>query len=692
MKNKNLTINIFMFFLLFLMLLTLEIDYLTYFFNTNYLLSFCLSLVFNTFVGCLLLKKIQIKNTFEKVDFIFFIILLGIFLITIVYPDRTFDTFNYHLYLQENPFGDKIGFDFFAGKNLNSFTYAFPDRLFYVFRYFLGYRLGVILNYLIIITLYYQVKDILKSLTTKTKELTIPVIATLVVTSISLIDIVDSYYVDLISLVLLLEIFRLILNEKLTDKNSTYMLGYLGLLFGLSFVCKISNLFTLIVFFIVYVLRNKNIVKYINIKNIIITLFMLITPFIIYVIYNCIETGNPVFPFYNTIFHSKYFGDWNWLDTRFGPQRLRQVPIYPLLMVLHPNMSCDISVVEPIWGYGYLIAIVYVLYYLYKKFVKKSEINKDKLLFFVITIILYLVWSKFQLGYTRYGFIVLISGSISTYVFLMDIVKSKKYVLLSILVLLLLYNFSYCSSNYMALKQDWIYNNYYNIQSNYKYNIKNIFAKGDENKIKFEDGSVWAIFYYNSGLAQMVNNDIPIINITSSADNDYTRQLLEEKLNKASHIYTLVDSLDLNNFISSINNYDFKIIDVKYALNSNVIGRRSSFVYVFEIEKSNNYNANNFDIFCGEKAIDVTNKNYFSTFIGISKDSNHMYTKKLPITIIGTKNNQEYIIDELDVDYKGTHLKLNYDVSDYEKIKIVSLTNGKTNKNNWFMTINEDIQ
>ena len=46
--------------------------------------------------------------------------------------------------------------------------------------------------------------------------------------------------------------------------------------------------------------------------------------------------------------------------------------------------------------------------------------------------------------------------------------------------------------------------------------------------------------------------DIPIINITSSADNDYTENLLNQKLDSASHIYTLVDSLDFTNFINSL--------------------------------------------------------------------------------------------------------------------------------------------
>lgn len=120
---------------------------------------------------------------------------------------------------QQNPFGDKINFDFFAGKNLNSYSYAIPDRMFYLFRFFLGYRLGVILNYLLIIIIYVQVKEMIKKLIPHSHSIFRVVVSTLIATSLSLIDIVDSYYVDLISVVLLLEITRLVLFFPLERKR-----------------------------------------------------------------------------------------------------------------------------------------------------------------------------------------------------------------------------------------------------------------------------------------------------------------------------------------------------------------------------------------------------------------------------------------------------------------------------------------
>lgn len=134
----------------------------------------------------------------------------------------------------------------------------------------------------------------------------------------------------------------------------------------------------------------------------------------------------------------------------------------------------DINIVEPIWGYGYIIAIIYGLYYSYK-LLKKQKFDKNRLLFFTTTVLFYLVWSKFQLGYSRYGLVVLILGSISTYIFIYDIVRSKRYFLIGIMLPLMFYHFSYVGTNYMYKNQDWIYNNYYNNKvKDYNYNLKNL--------------------------------------------------------------------------------------------------------------------------------------------------------------------------------------------------------------------------
>lgn len=168
------------------------------------------------------------------------------------------------------------------------------------------------------------------------------------------------------------------------------------MLFGFTFVVKISNAVLLVLLFMIYILKNRNILKCINLKNILITLFSLFLPFVLYLIYTYLQTGNPVFPFYNTIFKSEYFRNRNWLDTRFGPSRIREVFIWPLIILFDSARCDDINIVEPIWGYGYIIAIIYGLYYSYK-LLKKQKFDKNRFMFFTTTVLFYLVWSKFQL-------------------------------------------------------------------------------------------------------------------------------------------------------------------------------------------------------------------------------------------------------------------------------------------------------
>lgn len=690
MKNKTLNINIWMYCFVSIMLLTLMIDYFTYFFGNHYLIYLVISGLILCYFGYCLRHKIKIVNNFEKADIIFFLFLLVIAILTIVFPDRSFDTFNYHLYLQQNPFGDKINFDFFAGKNLNSYSYAFPDRMFYLFRFFLGYRLGVILNYLLIIIIYVQVKETIKKLIPHSHSIFRVVVSTLIATSLSLIDIVDSYYVDLISVVLLLEITRLVLFCPLDEKeNNTILFAYFGLLFGFTFVVKISNAVLLVLLFMIYVLKNRNILKCINLKNILITLFSLFLPFVLYLVYTYLQTGNPVFPFYNTIFKSEYFRNRNWLDTRFGPSRIREVFIWPLIILFDSARCDDINIVEPIWGYGYIIAIIYALYYSYK-LLKKQKFDKNRLLFFATTVLFYLFWSKFQLGYSRYGLVVLILGSISTYIFIYDIIRNKRYFLIGIMLPLMFYHFSYVGTNYMYKNQDWIYNNYYNNKvKDYNYNLKNLFSKGNETTIQFEKDSVWAIFYYNAGLAQFINDEIPIINVVASADNSYTRDLLNEKLQKASHIYTLVDSLDFNNFIVNINKTKYKIIKVEKVFTSTISGDPSHFVYVFEVGLRDNSKQNNYEIFESEKEYDVSEKNNISLFLGLAKDTNHTYIEDFPVSIIGIKDGKEEVLDNLMIDKNGSMHSLKYNVENYDTLKIVSLdANSQKIIGNWMMSLN----
>lgn len=667
--EKKIKINIFTYLILAIMLIVLLNDYITFVFNPSYLIGIVISAL--TVSGLLLAfrKKIKIDISFKKEDIIFYILLCCLMIITIPYPDRAFDTFNYHLYLQENPFGDKIFSDFFAGKNLNSFSYAFPDRIFYLFRYFLGYRLGVIFNYLLIIGIFTNVKDMLKKLKVNCKDMTLTIISIIATFSLSVIEIVDSYYIDLVSLYLLLELFNLmIMGHKLENNKKTNikLFSIIGLLYGLTFAVKISNAVMLILFFGLYILKNRNLFKQLNIKNILCTCITFILPFALYFTYNVIETGNPVFPFYNTIFKSEFFGLWDWLDTRFGPHTIIETLLWPLYILKYPGRLVDTAIAEPMWCYGYFISIGYVLYYGFRK-IKKQEVDKTRLFYFISTILCYLIWAKLQLGYSRYGLVVLVLGGISTVVFLTDIIKSKKNILIGLLLVLMLFNYNYSVVKYLAQNNFWIFNNLYNNKDDYRYNVEKLFSKEEPVNKVFKDNSAWLIFYYNAGYARMINNKLPIITATSGVDNDYTREIYDKNLNKYDHFYTLVDALDFQNFIISLNDTQFKITDVVKVLSSNIIGTESSFTYIFEVEKCNKLCENkmfssNLDYF-----EDIDDKYDSDIWVGVPKDLNHAYVDEFSLNI---NNNL--------INVKPDGSMINVDINDDLDIKAI-------NNDYWYM-------
>lgn len=699
MKNK-LNINVFMYLLISIMLIVLVNDYITYFFKINYAISILLSTIIIIYPLWMITKKIKITKNFNKSDIVFYMILFAIMITTIPFADRAFDTYNYHLYLQENPFGNKLNADLFAGKIFNTYSYAFPDRLFYLFRYIFGYRLGLLLNYFLMVILYYQVKNIVKHISAKEekkKELVVSLISTFSITSLAIIDIIDSYYIDIISIVLLLESLTIALfSERLKrrDPNNNYLFGYLGLLFGLSFAVKISNAIPIIVIFIIFIFKHRNFWKCLNIKNITLTILLFFFPFIIYMTYTYMQTGNPFFPFYNTLFKSKYFANTNWMDTRFGPNRFLGVLAWPIIIMIKPIRCVDTAVVEPMWCIGYIVSILYILHSLIRM-VKKEVINDERLVFSIITVIMYLIWAKFLLGYSRYGLIVLVLAGINTFMILQDAVKNKKYFIIGLLIISLLYNYAYSGYNYMFNKQDWIYNNSFNNElSNYQYNVNNLFFR--ENKLfKFKKNSAWAVVYDNSALLQSLNDEIPMINLyelkylreKSKYKNEQTIEMIQKRLEKYENIYSAVDSVDLNIFLKSLNLYGYKISKVEDVITSNQLPKNNYYVYIFKIEKD--LDANNYEeTFNKEYTIDVKNKNNKKIYIGNSKMGNHIYSNDYYAILYGKNNDKKTKIETFKVSRSGDMISFNLNsLGNYESFIIDISTKEKKKKEEYWATI-----
>ena len=156
-------LNLSFLILLIIAIISCICDFTSYVFQLPFIISFVLSLTMTLLLIFKFRKKIIVKSNVEFLDIFFFAIIILSAISTLPIPDVSPDTANYHIYLQENiGFIDKINFDFFVGRIVNCFSYSLGDRMNYIFRFFLGYRLGTILSFYSVIVLFYQFKRILK--------------------------------------------------------------------------------------------------------------------------------------------------------------------------------------------------------------------------------------------------------------------------------------------------------------------------------------------------------------------------------------------------------------------------------------------------------------------------------------------------------------------------------------------------
>ena len=146
-------INLCLLILIILLTQVVICDNLIYFFKANYIVGNIIALIINATIVTLLIKKkkIKVETNFHKFDLVFLAIIIIIMGLTIIHPDIFWDTYSYHIYLQENPFADKINENFFPGRTLTSFVYPIADRVFYMFRALLGFRLGTLPGYFLIV-------------------------------------------------------------------------------------------------------------------------------------------------------------------------------------------------------------------------------------------------------------------------------------------------------------------------------------------------------------------------------------------------------------------------------------------------------------------------------------------------------------------------------------------------------------
>ena len=256
-------------------------------------------------------------------------------------PDQSYDTQNYHLLSQIPGFVDNLHYHVIPGR-FQMFGFRLGDRMFYPFRALLGLRMGTLLNAGVMLVIYRQVTVFLsmaagrlekKQMENRGSKHLAAILAFMIVSRLELVQESGSYMVELLALPFLLEMVCLLLRgrEKEKQEREAVLFCLFG---GILFCLKMTNIVYLIPLVLLYLWKIR---KDLTPKLFFTCLMTGVIPVSVYLIYNGIAMKNPVYPYYNSLFHSPYFGESDFKDPRWGPGNIKEYLLWAYSMIRHPD-------------------------------------------------------------------------------------------------------------------------------------------------------------------------------------------------------------------------------------------------------------------------------------------------------------------------------------------------------------------
>lgn len=257
-----------------------------------------------------------------------------------VFPDSGFDTLNYHIIAQNPKFENYFVEDFGYG-NFQVWGFRLCDRMFFYFRKLLGYRYGTMLNTVSIIISFTQVYDILGSLTGEGKEDTAAkrivcnraLWALAIILPLDVIMMFGSYCVDAAVLPVGLFIISMI-SDTMEDRVDSTKIALFAFCCGLMIGGKLTNIVYVVPCVIAFVVIH---IRDFRLRDWFISILLGMSGCLEYLIFNTICTGNPIFPYYNTIFKSVYYPVADFKDGRWGGQNLFEKAFWAVYAVFKPS-------------------------------------------------------------------------------------------------------------------------------------------------------------------------------------------------------------------------------------------------------------------------------------------------------------------------------------------------------------------
>lgn len=505
-------------------------------------------------------KKVTISLDFQKTDLLIIILVLLEMVLKIAVPDTSYDVAMYHIYQQEFPFIDKINFDFFPGRTLNSYLFPLGDRIFYLSRYLLGFRLGTILSYYCIIILFYQIKELTNNILENKNNKVVSLLSSLIFFEYTIYYFTGIYYIDLFSAVFIMELICLIFQKEEINKSKLY---FIFLIMGISIGIKVPNLLAVIPIFIYFVFKNrKKLFLNLKIKDIFICIILFFIPYFVYVIFNILQTGSPIYPYYNSFFKSKWFDNINWKDTRWGAPNIFYALIWSVMPAVDPSKTSDEGLWDVSWGIGYIILLVYLLVLFIRVIVNKNKKNIKNMDIVLLTFVLSIDWAMFLYGYMRYAlFLPALHLVIFEIVVLDEISKIKNVISIVSFSTIIDVSIILTISTVLHSLVNNIY--YFHKNSGYYYNEAQEFFK-DKNFEKIHIDGAWVTLSDDSKLVTLVREeDTPIYYLESRFLLGNNAKKKQQEL-KQKNLYTIIDDSNRLKKIDELDNENLEIDEIIY--------------------------------------------------------------------------------------------------------------------------------
>lgn len=529
----------------------------------------------------------------ERKDIVYWLGVFSILVLGIIkggVPDTSTDVMNYHLIAQNPGFMHNFSYNIAPG-DFQLFGFALPDRMFYLPRILLGYRMGTIFGSIVLIIIYTQVYEIIKNLSDEdfvicrekvsgawkniawiiTQE---GILAFLVVMTHDVALQFGTYMVDLFGIPFALELLKILLFQD-TEKKPNH--AYVAFLCGMLFCMKMTNVVYVVPLLCIYLYRYR---KQITIKDFVISFFTAILPVCVYLIYNMIETGNPVFPYYNKLFQSEYFPIENFKDTRWGPETIKDYLLWPIYLMFRPGYrQSEIPNKWAIGSIGIWIAVIWkmVIIVTCKNNVKRNKQYKQMAVLCLVFVISYMLWIV-TTGHIRYFILGYMVGGIIFIQFVSTCFARLKYpsnivatILLGIFAIGPVANIS---ADLIGYEWSW------RTLDKYKCNVTKVFS--DYQFASIEQSEKIDAFLMNDGskgsFAYQINKNVPIIfnnyvhNRLANKQQEIALKKIDTMFDEGLNIYDMFYAAegDFETHIEKLNEYGLKLMNLEW-LNGHLI-------------------------------------------------------------------------------------------------------------------------